>query len=265
MLLDLLINQLRKIGQFALKHIKNLGSAGIMLFRIFTIKSKSESITHLTIKQLYAIGVLSLIIILVAGFFVGMVLGLQGFTTLSSYGSQQAVGQLVALSLLRELGPVVTGLLFAGRAGSAVTAEIGLMKTTEQLSSLEMIGVDPLKQIIMPRFLAGFICLPILTCMFNAVGIFGAAIVSIEWLGLDGGAFWSNMQQSVYFYEDVINGLIKSVVFGFVVIWIATFQGYNSKPTSYGISIATTKTVVYSSLAILSLDFILTALMFGNL
>jgi phospholipid/cholesterol/gamma-HCH transport system permease protein len=172
---------------------------------------------------------------------------------------------MVALSLVRELGPVVTALLFAGRAGSALTAEIGLMKATEQLSSLEMIGVDPYRRIIAPRFWAGFICLPILAAIFSTVGVWGGALVSIDWLGIYEGSFWANMQHSVDFYDDVLNGLIKAVVFGFVVTWVAVYQGYDCVPTSEGISQATTRTVVYASLWVLGLDFILTALMFGDL
>jgi phospholipid/cholesterol/gamma-HCH transport system permease protein len=217
------------------------------------------------LKQIYFVGVLSLIIIIVSGLFIGMVLGLQGYTILVDYGSEQAVGQMVALSLVRELAPVVTALLFAGRAGSALTAEIGLMKATEQLSSLEMIGVDPLRRIVAPRLWAGFISMPILSIIFAMVGVLGGALVSVEWLGIFEGSFWANMQNSVDFYEDVVNGVIKATVFGFVVTWIAVFQGYDCVPTSEGISQATTRTVVYSSLAVLGLDFVLTALMFGDL
>ena len=216
------------------------------------------------IKQLYSVGVLSLAIIVVSGMFIGMVLSLQGFSILAKYGSEQAVGQMVALTLLRELGPVVTALLFAGRAGSALTAEIGNMKSTEQLSSLAMIGVDPLKHIVAPRLWAGFISMPLLAMIFSVVGIWGGAMVAVDWLGVYEGSFWANMQNSVSFREDVLNGVIKSLVFAFVVTWIAVFQGYDCEPTSEGISRATTRTVVYASLAVLGLDFILTALMFGD-
>jgi len=171
---------------------------------------------------------------------------------------------MVALTLVRELGPVVTALLFAGRAGSALTAEIGLMKATEQLSSMEMMGVDPLKRVIAPRLWAGFLSMPMLAAIFSAVGIFGGMLIGVDWLGVYEGSFWANMQSSVEFREDILNGLIKSVVFGLVCTWVAVFQGYDSIPTSEGISIATTKTVVYSSLAVLGLDFILTAVMFSS-
>jgi phospholipid/cholesterol/gamma-HCH transport system permease protein len=214
---------------------------------------------------MHAVGVLSLPIILAASFFIGMVLGLQGYTILVKYGADETVGQLIALSLVRELGPVVGALLFAGRAGSALTAEIGHMKATEQLSSLQMMGIDPIHRIITPRFWAGCYSLPVLTLIFNIVAIWGGFLVAVDWLGLDGGAFWSNMRAAVSFQEDIINGVVKSIVFAFVVTWVALYQGLQAVPTSEGISMATTRTVVYSSLLILALDFVLTALMFGGL
>lgn len=259
------MDKLAFLGKRVLSKLAALGRSGLILSQSVIAKPQPLVMLPLLIKQIYFVGVLSLIIIVVSGLFIGMVLGLQGYTILVDYGSEQAVGQMVALSLVRELAPVVTALLFAGRAGSALTAEIGLMKATEQLSSLEMIGVDPLRRIIAPRFWAGFICLPILAAIFAIVGIYGGALVSIDWLGIYDGSFWANMQNSVNFSEDVINGLIKAVVFGFVVTWIAVFQGYDCTPTSEGISQATTKTVVYSSLAVLGVDFILTAVMFGEL
>jgi phospholipid/cholesterol/gamma-HCH transport system permease protein len=219
----------------------------------------------LLVKQLYAVGVLSFAIIIVSGLFIGLVLGLQGYNILITYGSEQALGTLVSLTLVRELGPVVTALLFAGRAGSALTAEIGLMKATEQLASMEMIGVDPLRRIIAPRFWAGFISMPLLALVFSAVGIIGGMLVGVDWLGIYSGSFWANMQNSVEFFDDVVNGIIKSVVFGVAVTWIALFQGYDCEPTAEGISVATTRTVVYGSLSVLALDFILTAVMFGDL
>jgi phospholipid/cholesterol/gamma-HCH transport system permease protein len=236
----------------------------VFLLRALLGRGTSGNSLQLLIKQLYSVGVMSLAIIVVSGVFIGMVLSLQGFSILAKYGSEQAVGQMVALTLLRELGPVVTALLFAGRAGSALTAEIGNMKSTEQLSSLAMIGVDPLKYIVAPRLWAGFISMPLLAMIFSVVGIWGGAMVAVDWLGVYEGSFWANMQSSVAFREDVLNGVIKSLVFAFVVTWIAVFQGYDCEPTSEGISRATTRTVVYASLAVLGLDFILTALMFGD-
>ena len=217
----------------------------------------------MTIQQIYVVGVQSLLIIIVSGLFIGMVMALQGYTILVNYGAEGSLGPMVALSLLRELGPVVTALLFAGRAGSALTAEIGLMKATEQLSSLEMMAVDPLRRIVAPRFWAGFIAMPMLAIIFSAVGILGGHFVGVDWLGVDAGSYWSIMQATVEWDKDVVNGIIKSLVFAVVVTWIAIYKGYDAVPTSEGISKATTQTVVYSSLAVLGLDFVLTALMFG--
>ncbi len=256
--------RLRLIGRSGLERLEALGRAFIILLGAIFGRSLFGSRYQLLVAQLYSVGVLSLIIITVSGLFIGMVLGLQGYNILVKYGSEEAVGQMVALTLVRELGPVVTALLFAGRAGSALTAEIGLMKATEQLSSMEMIGIDPLKRIVAPRFWAGFISMPLLALIFSCVGVIGGAMVGVNWLGIYEGSFWGVMQNSVTFEGDVLNGIIKSVVFGFVVTWIAVFQGYDCVPTSEGISRATTRTVVHSSLAVLGLDFILTAVMFGG-
>ena len=218
----------------------------------------------LVIQQVYAVGVLTLLIILVSGLFVGMVLGLQGYNTLAKFKAQDSLGLLVALSLVRELGPVVTALLFAGRAGSALTAEIGLMKATEQLAGMEMMAVNPIIRVIAPRFLAGIIAMPLLAALFSAIGVLGGHLVGVGLLGVDAGAFWSQMQSGVDFREDILNGAIKSVVFGLVCTWIAVFEGYDAVPTSEGVSRATNHTVVYSSLAVLVLDFIMTSLMLGE-
>jgi phospholipid/cholesterol/gamma-HCH transport system permease protein len=204
-----------------------------------------------------------MVIIVVSGLNVGMVLGLQMYNTLSDFGSEESLGQVVALSLVRELGPVVAALLFAGRAGSALTAEIGLMKATEQLAGMEMMAVDPLKRVVVPRFVAGFIAMPLLAAIFSAVGVMGGYFVGVGLLGVDSGSFWSTMQSRVDWHEDVLNGIIKSVAFGFVATWIAVFEGFDALPTSEGVSRATTRTVVHTALAVLGLDFILTALMFG--
>ncbi|CAE6896923.1 MULTISPECIES: lipid asymmetry maintenance ABC transporter permease subunit MlaE [Pseudomonas] len=258
------LERLRLFGRAGIDVVATLGRSMLFLVGALFGRNRAGKPMQLLIKQLFAVGVMSLAIIVVSGVFIGMVLALQGYNILVSYGSEQAVGQMVALTLLRELGPVVTALLFAGRAGSALTAEIGNMKSTEQLSSLEMIGVDPLKYIVAPRLWAGFISMPLLAMIFSVVGIWGGAMVAVDWLGVYEGSFWSNMQNSVSFYDDVLNGVIKSIVFAFVVTWIAVFQGYDCEPTSEGISRATTRTVVYASLAVLGLDFILTALMFGD-
>jgi phospholipid/cholesterol/gamma-HCH transport system permease protein len=216
----------------------------------------------LIIRQIYFAGFLSLIIIVVSGLFVGMVLGLQGYETLQRYGSSDALGVLVALSLVRELGPVVGALLFASRAGSAMTAEIGLMKTTEQLAAMEMMAVHPVARVVAPRFWAGVISMPLLAALFSATGIFGGYLIGVVLIGGDAGAFWSQMQAAVDFRLDVINGVIKSLVFGVAVSWIAVFEGFDATPTAEGVSGATTRTVVISALAILALDFVLTAFMF---
>ena len=242
--------------------IWRLGFASRFFWLILKHSGTSFRRFHLTIREIYFAGVLSLIIILVSGLFVGMVLGLQGYDTLVRYGSSEALGVLVSLSLVRELGPVVAGLLFASRAGSAITAEIGLMKTTEQLAAMEMMAVDPIARVIAPRFWAGVISMPLLAALFSAMGVFGGYLVGVKMIGVDEGSFWSQMQNAVDFREDIMNGVIKSFVFGIAVTWIAVFEGYDAPPTAEGVSGATTRTVVTSSLAILALDFILTALMF---
>jgi phospholipid/cholesterol/gamma-HCH transport system permease protein len=257
-------DRIAALGRRGLDIIASLGRSGRFLAGVLAGIPRPVSGFPLLVQQLYSVGVLSLPIVLVSGLFIGMVLALQGYTILSDFGSEAAIGQMIALTLVRELGPVVTALLFAGRAGSALTAEIGLMKATEQLSSMEMMGVDPLRRVIAPRLWAGFIAMPVLAVIFTVVGIWGGMLVGVEWLGVFDGAYWGNMQSAVNFVDDVLNGVIKSVVFGFVCAWIAVYQGYDCVPTSAGISSATTKTVVYSSLAVLGLDFALTAVMLGD-
>jgi phospholipid/cholesterol/gamma-HCH transport system permease protein len=256
------MNALHGIGGWALESIQRWGRA--TLFLIHTLSGVLVTVHRfgLVLKQVYAVGVLTLIIILVSGLFVGMVLGLQGYNTLIDFGAESSLGLVVALSLTRELGPVLTALLFAGRAGSALTAEIGLMKATEQLAAMEMMAVDPVSHVVAPRFLAGFISMPLLAAMFTAIGIWGGHLIGVGVLGVDAGQYWSAMQSGVDVYEDIFNGVIKSVVFGFVVTWIALFEGYDAAPTSEGVSRATTRTVVNASLAVLGLDFVLTSLMF---
>ncbi len=255
---------LRGLGRWGLDLLWRLGRGHLFLWEI--LKGVPETFIRfpLLIKQLYSVGVLSLMIIAVSGLFVGMVLALQGYYTLVDFGAEDSLGVLVALSLVRELGPVVAGLLFAGRAGSALTAEIGLMKSTEQLSGMEMMAVDPMRRVIAPRFVAGVISLPLLAAIFSALGIIGAYLVGHVQLGIDAGIFWSQMQVKTDWSADVVNGIIKSVVFGVVVTWIAVFEGYDCVPTSEGVGRATTRTVVHSAFAILGLDFVLTALMFGG-
>lgn len=258
-----MVEFLGRIGRTTLSALAEVGRAGLLLRRVLIGGFRPRHAWPLLLRQLYMVGVLSVAIIAVSGLFIGMVLALQGYNVLVDYGAEGSLGPMVSLSLLRELGPVVTALLFAGRAGSALTAEIGLMKATEQLSSLEMMAVDPLKRVIAPRFWAGVITMPLLALMFSAVGILGGYVVGVEWLGVDQGSYWSIMQAAVDFQDDLMNGVIKSVVFALVVTWIAVFKGFDAVPTSEGISRATTETVVHSSLAVLGLDFVLTAVMFG--
>ncbi len=255
-------NFIARFGGWWLDLLASLGRATLFLAQILSSLPSLFKRPSLLVRQLHSTGVMTLSIILVSGLFVGMVLALQGYNILIDFGQENRTGTLVALTLVRELGPVVTGLLFAGRAGSAMTAEIGLMKATEQLSGLEMMAVDPFKRVFAPRFVAGFLSLPMLAAMFSAVGAFGGYLLAVLVLGVDSSAYWSLMQSSVSFTGDVGNGLIKGTVFGFVVTWIAIFQGAECIPTSEGVSSATTRTVVYSSLAILGLDFLLTAVMF---
>lgn len=259
-----MIDQIALVGRLGIDNLRALGKAGILLWQTIFYLPNIRKGFPLLIQQIYAEGVLSLLIIIVSSLFIGMVLALQGYHTLAKFGASQQLGPLVALSVARELGPVVTAILFAGRAGSAITAEIGLMKATDQLSSMEMMAVDPIRRVISPRFWGGFISMPLLTLIFNVMAIYGAYLVGVKWLGLDGGIFWSNMQSSVDFRSDILNGIIKSFVFGAAVIWIALFQGFFAMPTSAGIATATTRSVVYSSLAVLGLDFILTAMMIGD-
>lgn len=254
---------MQKIGRTFLEKVAVFGRGFLFILSLFSAMPSALLRVDLLMKQIYVAGVLSLPIILMAGLFVGMVLSLQGYNILVEFNAEEAVGSMTALSLLRELGPVVGALLFAGRAGSALTAEIGLMRSTEQISALEMMAVDPLKFVYAPRFLAVVIALPLLVLIFNALGVFGGYLVSVSWLGVDDGAFWSQMSSQVDWHEDVVNGMIKSVAFGLLIAVVALFQGVNAIPSSEGVSNATTRTVVHSSLGILGLDFILTSIMFN--
>lgn len=259
-----MFKRIQGLGAFVLLFFERLSEAGrVLLGCIFKVPNLRRGIP-LLIEQIYAEGILSLPIIVIAGVFIGMVLALQGYNILDKFAAADQLGPLVALSVVRELGPVMTGLLFAGRAGSALTAEIGLMKATDQLSSMELMAVDPVHRILAPRLWAGFISMPVLTIIFNICAVFGGYLVAVQWIGLNDGSFWSNMQASVDFRIDVVNGIIKSVVFGVVVTWIAVYQGFSSTPTAEGISHATTRTVVFASLAVLGLDFVLTAMMMGG-
>jgi len=258
------LNNIRGIGHTTVNAVWRIGFAARFFALTLLHSGSGFRRFHLIKKELFSTGVMSLIIIIVAGLFVGMVLGLQGYETLKRFGSESALGVMVALGLVRELGPVVAALLFASRAGSAMTAEIGLMKATEQISAMELMAVNPIARIIAPRFWAGVISMPLLAAMFSAAGIFGGYFVGVVQIGVDEGSFWSQMQAAVDFKHDIMNGVLKSVVFGVVVTVIALFEGYDAPPTAEGVSGATTRTVVTSSLAILMLDFVLTAMMFGG-
>lgn len=256
------MNAIQQLGAWTLASVARWGRATLFLLQTLAGCVWALRRLGLVVQQIFSVGVLTLVIIVVSGLFVGMVLGLQGYNTLVDFGAETSLGLVVALSLTRELGPVLTALLFAGRAGSALTAEIGLMKATEQLAAMEMMAVDPINRVVAPRFLAGVITMPLLAAMFTTVGIYGGYLVGVSLLGLDSGVYWSSMQQGVDFYSDIFNGIIKSVVFGVVVTWIAVFEGYDAVPTSEGVSRATTRTVVNASLCVLALDFILTSIMY---
>jgi phospholipid/cholesterol/gamma-HCH transport system permease protein len=259
-----ILDVLGELGFFIRRNISALGLAARVFFAVIWRSGFLLKRPRLVLDQILFVGNHSFVIIAVSGLFVGFVLGLQGYYTLNRYGSEQALGLLVALSLTRELGPVVTALLFAGRAGTSLTAEIGLMKAGEQLSAMEMMAVDPLARVIAPRLWAGIISMPVLATIFTAVGVIGGYFVGVPLIGVDSGAFWSQMQGGVDLFSDIGNGLIKSIVFGVAVTFIALYQGYEARPTPEGVSQATTRTVVISSLAVLALDFLLTAMMFSN-
>jgi phospholipid/cholesterol/gamma-HCH transport system permease protein len=258
----MILDRIAATGRLVRETVANVGFAARSFLAVLGSSTGLLRRPRLVSDQIHFIGNYSLVIIAVSGLFVGFVLGLQGYYTLNKYGSEQALGLLVALSLTRELGPVVTALLFAGRAGTSLTAEIGLMKAGEQLSAMEMMAVNPLQRVIAPRFWAGVIAMPILATIFSAVGVLGGYVVGVQLIGVDEGAFWSQMQAGVDVWKDIANGVIKSVVFGFAVTFVALFQGYEAQPTPEGVSRATTRTVVIASLTVLWLDFLLTALMF---
>jgi len=259
-----LMNWIASIGAVCLRFVEALGVFARLLFQVIARSLSIWRKPRLIAAQIHFLGNHSLAIILVAGLFVGLVLGLQGYYTLRRYGSEEALGLLVALSLVRELGPVISALLFAGRAGTSLTAEIGLMKAGEQLSALETMAVDPIARVLGPRFYAGLITVPLLAALFSAVGVLGGWLVGVVLIGVDPGSFWSQMSDGVDFWDDIVNGVVKSVVFGLAVTHVALVQGYESRPTPEGVARATTLTVVAGSLAVLGLDFVLTALMFGD-
>jgi len=255
---------LERIGCVVRESIASLGFATRAFFNLVGVSPGALRRPALISEQIHFIGNYSLVIIAVSGLFVGMVLGLQGYYTLNQYGAEQKLGQVVALALVRELGPVVTALLFAGRAGTSLTAQIGLMKAGEQLSAMEMMAINPVQRVLAPRFWAGVIAMPVLASVFSAVGVLGGYLVGVQLIGVDEGAFWSQMQAGVDVRADVLNGVIKSVIFGIAVTFTALFQGYQAQPTPEDVSRATTRTVVIASLMVWGLDFVMTALMFNK-
>ena len=256
-----MIDSVRNLGTRSINALWRAGAMARFFMLILSNSAMSFRRFQLTIREIYFAGVMSLVIIMVSGLFIGMVLGLQGFETLEHYGAEETMGVLVALSLVRELGPVVTALLFASRAGSAITAEIGLMKATEQLKAMDMMAIDPMARVVAPRFWAGTISMPMLAALFSATGIFGGYLVATLLVGIDSGVFWSNLHAAVDFRYDVLNGFVKSFVFGVAISIIATFEGFDADPTAEGVARATTRTVVTSALTVLLLDLILTGFM----
>jgi phospholipid/cholesterol/gamma-HCH transport system permease protein len=257
-------NVLGAIGGGVLDIVARIGFVTRSFFKLLSRLPGALKRPALISEQIHFIGNYSLLIIVVSGLFVGMVLALQGYYTLSQFGADEKLGQLVALSLLRELGPVVTALLFAGRAGTSLTAEIGLMKAGEQLSAMEMMAVNPVQRVLAPRFWAGLLAMPVLATVFSAIGVIGGYLVGVQLIGVDEGAFWSQMQGNIDVRRDIMNGVLKSFVFGVAVTFTALFQGYEAQPTPEGVSRATTRTVVIASLLVLALDFVMTALMFNK-
>jgi phospholipid/cholesterol/gamma-HCH transport system permease protein len=257
-------NWLSNLGAPLRDYIESIGYGARAFANLLSVSPGLLKRPRLVVEQLHFIGNYSMLIITLSGLFVGMVLGLQGYTTLNKYGAEQSLGVLVALGLTRELGPVITALLFAGRAGTSLTAEIGLMKAGEQLSAMEMMAVNPIQRVLAPRFWAGALAVPLLASVFSAVGVLGGWLVGVQLIGVDDGAFWSQMQASVDIWNDIYNGFIKSVVFGIAITFIALYQGYEAQPTPEDVARATTRTVVISSLTIWWLDFMMTALMFSK-
>ena len=257
-------NLIADCGRFAINYLPNLGGSGLFFVRALRPRWFGISSIQRFILQIYQIGLLSFIIIFFSAMFIGMVVSLQGYNTLHKFAAEAQLGQLLALSIVRELGPVVTALLFAGRAGSALASEVGLMRATDQLSAMDMMAVDPMYYVVAPRMWAGIISLPLLTVFFNSFAIYGGFLVGVKWLGVDAGAFWNNMTSSVSFWHDIMDGLLKSLIFAFLIVWVALYQGFNSEPNASGVGRAATKTVVYSSVLILAMDFILTSILMGG-
>lgn len=260
----MIVVSLRQVGQWTQMLLRETGKASIFHKKFIMSGFEARLNIAATMQQLHSLGSCSILVMVVAAAFIGMVVAVQGFHTLEKFGAEAQLSQLLALSVFRELGPVIAALLYAGRAGSALAAEIGLMQVTEQIPAMEVMAINPLSRIIFPRWLAGILCLPLLTMIFNAVALWGGYLIAVQWLGVDAGIFWSNMQSSVVFDVDVMGGVYKSIVFGLVINWMGLYQGYIAVPNASGVGAATTRTVVISSLLVLLLDFIMTAIMFGG-
>ena len=259
-----MINKIDKIGEKSICVLQSIGDCFLFLCKFLKSSVSCPVNFSQIMRQIHNLGSCSLWVIIVSGVFVGLVVAVQGFNTLTKFGAEAQLSQLLALSVFRELGPVISALLFAGRAGSSLSAEIGLMQVTEQISAMEVMAIDPLNKVILPRWIAGVISLPLLMIIFSTLSLIGGYLISVFWLHMDGGVFWSNMQASVSFSEDVLNGVYKSFIFGLIINWISLYHGFIAIPNAAGVARATTKTVVVSSLLVLLLDFILTALMFGG-
>ena len=249
---------IREILKNLAESLRGLGDITLLLLQILWKTPRSLLRFNLIVARIYDSGSLSLVIIMLSGLFVGMVLGLQGFQLLQRFGSEEALGTAAAIGLVRELGPVITALLFAGRAGTALASELGLMRATDQLSAMEMMGVDPIERVVVPRFLGGVIAMPLLAAIFSLIGIYGAQLIGVQLMGVDSGSFWSQMRASVEL-RDINEGLVKSCIFGVACSLIAVYQGYNAAPTAEGVGLATTRTVVTSAVIVLFLDYLLTS------
>ena len=247
-----------ELGRRLVGALGGLGDIGLFFLRIVADTPRALLRFDLIAKQVFNSGALSLVIIMLSGLFVGMVLGLQGFELLQRFGSEEALGTAAAIGLLRELSPVITALLFAGRAGTALASEIGLMRATDQLSAMEMMAVDPIRRVVVPRFLGGVIAMPLLAAIFSLIGLYGAQLVGVQMMGVDSGSFWSQMQAAVEL-RDIDEGLVKSAIFGIACSLIAVYQGYYAEPTAEGVGLATTRTVVTSAVVVLFLDYLLTS------
>ena len=251
---------LRELWRTLRGGLETLGDVMLFLVRMLAYTPASLRRFGLIVHQVYNTGALSLVIIMLCGLFVGMVLGLQGFDVLQRFGSEESLGTVAALGLIKELSPVVTALLFSGRAGTALASEIGLMQATDQLAAMQMMAVDPVRRVCVPRFVGGIIAMPLLAAIFSAIGIYGAQLVGVQMMGVDAGQFWSQMRASVEM-RDVTEGIIKSCVFGVACSLIAVYEGYNAIPTAEGVGRATTRTVVISAVVTLVLDYMLTAVL----